>query len=339
MTTRSMTTLNTFKMAGLAALLLAGGLAIATAQDAPAGGVALKAATVVPHATQAELLAVARAGQRLVAVGDHGVILLSDDQGKTWSQSKQVPFDGLLTSVSFVDDRQGWAVGHAGVILHTQDAGQTWTLQRSDTSTDRPLYAVHFFDAQHGVAVGLWSLVLLTEDGGKTWAPQTLQPPEGARKADLNLLSLFVNAKGQLFASAEKGMVLRSDDQGRTWSYLNTGYPGSFWTGTALPDGTLLLAGLRGSMFRSADEGKTWQRIATNTHASITGLAVRSQGTGTEGPGEVLGVGMDGLMLRSTDNGQTFQASSRDDRVPLTGLAALPEGKLVLLSRSGPLRP
>ena len=38
-------------------------------------------------AAKAPLLAIAQAGTRLVAVGDYGVIVLSDDQGRTWRQA------------------------------------------------------------------------------------------------------------------------------------------------------------------------------------------------------------------------------------------------------------
>jgi len=91
------------------------------------------------HPTRAQMLAAARAGSRSVAVGDHGTVILSDD-GKTWRQAKDVPTSVLLTSVCFVDDKQGWAVGHWGEILHTEDGGETWKLQRTDTGVDEPLF-------------------------------------------------------------------------------------------------------------------------------------------------------------------------------------------------------
>jgi photosystem II stability/assembly factor-like uncharacterized protein len=46
------------------------------------------------------------------------------------------------------------------------------------------------------VAVGLWSLVLTTDDGGATWTQRTLSPPPGSSRADLNLMSLFVDGIG-----------------------------------------------------------------------------------------------------------------------------------------------
>jgi photosystem II stability/assembly factor-like uncharacterized protein len=306
-------------------------LGVSAWSQAPADGVP---ATLIPaqrvaHAAHAEMLGIAVVGQRLVTVGDHGVVLLSDDAGGTWRQAASVPVDVKLNATSFVDDKQGWAVGHRGVILHTQDGGNTWALQRVATQEDRPLFAVHFFDAHRGVAVGLWSLVLLTDDGGATWREQTLAPPPGAKRADLNLLGLFADGKGRLFAVAEKGMVLVSDDQGHAWRYIDTGYKGSFWTGTATSDGALVVAGLRGSLYRSIDDGKSWERIETGGKASITGVVAAE--------GRVLVVGLDGPVLRSKDNAASFEAAMRPDRLSLTAAALLPGGREVLLSRDGPV--
>ncbi|MEO8296967.1 MAG: YCF48-related protein [Burkholderiales bacterium] len=273
------------------------------------------------------MLASVRAGPRIVAVGDHGIVLLSDDGGVTHRQAQRVPVDVALTAVSFVDDRRGWAVGHWGVVLQTVDGGETWTLQRSDTQEDRPLFGVHFFDANHGVAVGLWSLVLTTSDGGAHWQVVEMPVPEGARRADLNLLGVFADGRGRLYAPAERGTVLRSDDRGQHWRYLNTGYQGSFWTGIAEPDGALLVAGLRGSLFRSTDEGQSWQRIDTHSKSSITALALTGH--------RIVGVGLDGLVLRSDDAGVSFSADVRADRLPLTAVSSNEEGSPVLYSRQG----
>jgi len=285
----------------------------------------------VAHAGTASLLGATRAGDRLVAVGDHGVVMLSDDGGQTWRQAKSVPVDSTLTSVSFTDARQGWAAGHWGVILHTEDGGESWAVQRSATGEDRPLFALHMLDAQRGVAVGLWSLVLVTEDGGKSWNPVMLTPPEGARKADLNLLSLFATGQGVLYATAEKGMLLRSADQGRHWSYLSTGYKGSFWTGVALPGGELLAAGLRGSLYRSTDEGKSWGRIDSHSESSITQLLAVPGAGGAQ----VVGVGLDGLRLQSQDGGASFKTEVRPDHLGLTAAVVNAQGRLVLLSKQG----
>ena len=304
-----------------------GWCAAAPAQVAP---LEQQAAPRHAYAASEMILGAMRAGHRLVAVGEHGVVLLSDDEGRSFRQARAVPTSATLTAVSFSDARNGWAVGHWGVILHTIDGGETWTLQRSDTSVDQPLFAVHFTDAEHGLAAGLWSLLLVTADGGRTWKPVVLPPPPGRKRADRNLFAIFDDHRNSLFIAAEKGTVLRSDDNGASWSYLDTGYRGSFWTGCTLRDGTLLVAGLRGTVYRSADDGRTWNAVSSGTESSITDII--------EDGAQVVAVGLDGVELRSGDGGRTFGLTQRDDRLALTAALAAPGGAAHVFSKAGVMK-
>jgi photosystem II stability/assembly factor-like uncharacterized protein len=277
------------------------------------------------------MLSVATAGKRIVSVGDHGAILLSDDNGEHFRQAISVPISSMLTSVVFIDDKTGWAVGQWGAIIRTDDAGETWRLQRVDIANDRPLFSVHFRDKSEGWAVGLWSLMLHTTDGGATWQEVALPSPPGSTKADINLYGMFPNAKGELFISAEKGFVLRSTDVGKSWTYLPTGYAGSFWSGTALKDGTLLVGGLRGSIYRSSDDGQTWINVSSSFHSSVNSIIERSNGI-------VLAVALDGVSMMSSDDGKSFDGAQRSDRLPLTAAAQANDGRVVLFSDSGPVK-
>jgi len=302
----------------------------ARAQDATPGDAAallLQPAEKRAYASQEMMLGVARAGKRLVAVGDHGAILLSDDDGITFRQAQTAPVRSTLTAVAFADATHGWAAGHGGVILHTADGGEHWTLQRSEMDNDRPLFSIWFADAEHGVAAGLWSLLLTTADGGRNWHAVTLPPPPESGKADRNLFGLFANSKGTVFIAAERGTVLRSNDQGVTWSYLNTGYNGSFWTGCALKDGTLIVGGLRGTIYRSTDDGQSWHAAASGTTSSITHIA--------EIGGKVVAVGLDGVQLDSHDGGATFTARQRADSLSLTALSADGGDAVLIYSKRG----
>lgn len=301
----------------------------AAAVAAPAPLAAVPAAAAV-NADKAMMLGLARAGKAIVGVGDHGIVLRSEDEGASFSQAKSVPVSSMLTAVHFIDDCHGWAVGHWGAILATDDAGQTWRVQRLDTAEDRPLFAVHFLDAQRGVAVGLWSLVLTTADGGKSWQSRELAPPPGARRADLNLQALFADDKGVLYAAAERGYVLRSEDAGASWSYLSTGYNGSFWGGIALSSDVLLVGGQRGNVYRSGDAGRTWQHVDIGSQSSVTGFARRGQA--------VLAVGLDGLQALSHDDGASFTPAQRADRLSLTAALATQDGAWITASRAGVFR-
>ena len=303
----------------------------AAALDAALLRVAPRAAVHTPAATSAMLLGAAWAGARAVAVGEHGVVLLADDEGRAPPRQAQVPLDATLTAVHFADERHGWAVGHWGAIVASDDGGATWRRQRIDLDEDRPLFAVHFFDARHGVAVGLWSLVLTTDDGGRSWRQRELAPPPGAAKADLNLWSLFADREGRVYATGERGFVLRSDDRGATWRYLATGYNGSLWSGIALGGGALVVGGQRGSLWRSDDDGASWRAVDLGARQSVTAFAARGD--------TVVAVGLDGLVATSADGGRSFVLQPREDRLSLTAVLAAGDGRFPMWSRAGAVPP
>ncbi|QBR03293.1 WD40/YVTN/BNR-like repeat-containing protein [Paraburkholderia pallida] len=277
------------------------------------------------------LLDATRAGKRIVAVGEHGVIVISDDEGKTWHQAREVPVSATLSAVTFTDAQHGWAVGQWGVILATRDGGETWQKQRMDLSVDQPLFSVLFTSAQDGIAVGLWSLMLATHDGGKTWARVTVPKPPGAGRADRNLYHVFADKQGALYIDSEQGMVLKSTDGGATWSYLATGGKGTLWAGVALPDGRIVVGGLLGSLYQSQDGGATWTALNANTKSSITDLVATGSG--------LLGVGLDGLLLKQGAGARWFEVAQRPDRATLTAVVIASDGKPVWFSQDGVLAP
>ncbi|MFL9867039.1 YCF48-related protein [Paraburkholderia fungorum] len=268
-----------------------------------------------------------RAGSRIVAVGEHGLVLLSDDNGHAWRQAKHVPIDATLSSVTFSGALRGWAVGQWGTILATDDGGETWREQRLDTSTDQPLFSVAFTDERNGFAVGLWSLLLVTHDGGLTWTRTKLPKPPSGAKPDLNLYCVFGDRGGAVYIAAEQGSVIRSTDGGANWTYLETGGKGSLWAGTATSSGRIVVGGLLGSLFESTDGGATWSPLHSGTSSSITGIVGAGDG--------LLAVGLDGVMLRARPGSTQFEAVQRADRAALTAAVIDNEGRPVLFSKEG----
>lgn len=286
---------------------------------------ALAPAQAVGNAAGVPLLSAAWAGRRVVAVGDHGAILLSDD-GVHYRQAKTVPVRSLLTVVQFVDARQGYAAGHDGVVLGTSDGGETWKLLRAEPGVEQPILSLHFDSAVHGIAVGLFGWAIETADGGQSW--HALHVGSG-EDGDRHLLHMFATSRGTLLIAGEAGSVFRSADGGKTWQALATGGQGSLWSGMALADGSLLVCGMRGHLYRSVDDGLSWQAVISPTTQSLTGIAQLHDGS-------VAVVGMAGTVLRSTDNGKTFTLAQREEREPLTAVLAGGSGP-VLLSMVGPL--
>jgi photosystem II stability/assembly factor-like uncharacterized protein len=99
-----------------------------------------------PLAPRTLLNGLARAGDRVIAVGQRGHVLYSDDAGANWQQA-EVPVSSDLVAVSFPSPSMGWAVGHDGVILHTNNAGATWSRQLDGHRAGALLLAAYPEDA------------------------------------------------------------------------------------------------------------------------------------------------------------------------------------------------
>jgi photosystem II stability/assembly factor-like uncharacterized protein len=270
-----------------ASLLFAGGWPASAqeeAAEAPAVPVKPRPAEIEPLASRSLLLGIANTGKHLIAVGDRGNIVASND-GVNWAQV-EVPVRATLTAVEFVDDTHGWAVGHDATILHSGDGGRTWQLQNFQPELEKPLLDVLFTDAQHGMAIGAYGLFLQTSDGGTSWTEVEAQP---VREEELHLNAIVRLKNGEFFLVGETGMMGVSKD-GTSWERLSSPYEGSLYG--ALPRGEkgALVFGLRGNVYETDDvrSGK-WTAVKMGTVASFFGA--------TELPsGDVAMVGLAGAI-------------------------------------------
>ncbi|MCM2328396.1 MAG: YCF48-related protein [Lysobacter sp.] len=274
----------------------AGAVAAASlALCAPAAGAEiLPESGPLPKVTMERLLLVdaTHRGSRVVAVGDRGYIVLSDDNGATWRRAKS-PAAPMLTAVEFLDAKQGWAVGHDSVILATADGGDTWTQQFAAPAEQRPLLDVTFLDKDNGFAIGAYGAFHETSDGGRTWNPRKVIEDDKHLNAFVRL------SDGRLVILGEAGTILLSADAGKTWSPVASPYKGSLFGGLVADDGAVVAFGLRGRIFRSTDAGKTWTAVDNASVATLMG--------GTKLPdGALVIAGNGGTVLVSRDHGKSF---------------------------------
>jgi photosystem II stability/assembly factor-like uncharacterized protein len=281
-------------------------------------------------ASKSLMLDVVHAGKRLVAVGDRGHILYSDDQGATWVQAK-VPTRQLLTAVFFVDDQHGWAVGHDAQILASEDGGVSWTKQFEDLKRESPLLDVWFQDVNSGFAVGAYGALMATTDGGKHWEDVS-DRLDNEDQYHLNGIAAVKDAG--LFIVGEQGSMFRSADWGQTWEKLEGPYEGSLFgvIGTAQAN-TLLAYGLRGNLFRSTDFGSTWEPV--ELQAARGTLEFGLSGATLLDDGSIVIVGNGGSVIRSNDNGETFSVFNRPDRISVSAVTAAGNGNLILAGQGG----
>ena len=294
-------------------------------------GAPAEEAVEAPLAIDSLLLDGAAAGSRLVVVGERGHILVSADNGASWTQA-EVPTRALLTAVHMHDERTGWAVGHDAVILRTGDGGETWTLVHQAPEEELPLLDVWFRDERNGFAVGAYGYFLATEDGGETWTSRAISEDDFHLNALVPVAGRSPEAQPpgpqRLYIAAEAGIAYRSDDGGATWSELPSPYAGSWFGGLALDEERVLLTGLRGHLFLSEDGGDTWVEVTTGTHATLTG-AVRLPS------GSIVITGLEGSVLTSEDDGRSVSARRLPSREGISAALPLADGGVLLVGEFG----
>lgn len=333
--------------------LLCGAALAALPAWAAAGRVPVfeREALPVARPTQAVMVALARAGRRLVAGGERGLIVFSDDGGRQWTQAR-VPSSVTLTALRFANEREGWAVGNMGVALRTQDGGATWqrvldgraaaalALQAAQSTADataledatrlveegadKPFTDLAIRADGSLLAVGAYGMAFASFDGGASWQPQMheLPNPDG-----LSLYGLAVRS-GEQWLYGEQGLLLRADGPQAPFAPAESPSAGSLFGSVALRSGALLLYGLRGKVFRSAAAGEPWQAQQTPVDASLcAGLQLDD--------GRVLLAGAAGQLLESRDEGRSFKPLALKTRYPFSAIAQAPDGALVLAGARG----
>lgn len=277
-----------------------------------------------PLAARGLLNGLASAGERIVAVGQRGHILWSDDRGANWKQA-QVPVSSDLVAVAFPTPTQGWAVGHDGVILHSADAGKTWTRQRDGRpdNADVPLLDVWFQDAQHGWAVGAFGTLLETTDAGAHW--QSVQAASDNPKK-LHLYSVRGIA-GQVWIAGEQGTLLKLDRANGRFVAVPLPYQGTLF-GVTGSDAVVLVHGLRGNVLRSTDGGASWQAVPTHLQVGITAATVDARG-------RILLASQAGHLLASSDAGASFAPIPLERPFPAAAVLGAGAGRVLVAGPRG----
>lgn len=263
--------------------------------------------------------AIASNGKVVVVGTQSGVVLISEDQGKTWKRNalgntslvdivacgkngfvavdhyhkvwsadadgknwQSVSLEMPRTPLAVTCDKQGgwWVAGVNSVISGSADQGKTW--KTTDLGKDAQLTTIQFLDEKNGIALGEFGLTVFTEDAGATWKP-------GAK------------------------------------------IPGDFYPYSALFSGRNegWLSGIAGQMLHTTDGGKSWTKQINATQASLNRLFMHD--------GVPFGVGAGGVIARL--DGNTWRLVPYPDPVPvfLGGGASLPGQSAVVIGGPGGL--
>ncbi|WP_226404601.1 WD40/YVTN/BNR-like repeat-containing protein [Ferribacterium limneticum] len=217
--------------------------------------------------------------QGFVAIDHYHKVWSADAEGKNW---KSLPLEMPRTPLAVTCDKQGgwWVVGVNSVIAGSADQGKTW--KTTDLGEDTQITTIQFLDEKNGIALGEFGLTVMTDDGGATWKKGPKMPGE-------------FYAYAALFSSRSEGWV----------------------------------SGLAGQVLHTTDGGKSWVKQANTTQATLNRLFMHE--------GQPFGVGAGGVIARL--EGDSWRAVPYTDPVPvfLGGGASLPGQSAIVIGGPGGL--
>lgn len=316
---------------------------------------AAQEAPILPKAKTSTMLDVARVGQRMVAVGERGHVLYSDDESASWTQAK-VPFRRMLTALVFLNDRKGIAVGHESTILVTEDGGETWAVMldgmafkrkdnkaaigRAEEALVESEDALAAIEAQIDAQGSSDDLDLELEEAefaleDAEFALEDAQFAADEAPIPTPLMDVFFVDEQRGWAVGAFGLILQTQDGGKNWENISDrlgnseGFHLNAITGSS--DGKLFAAAEAGVVFRSVDAGATWDLLETGFPGSLFGATYNSAA------GSVMVFGMESAIFSSADNGDNW--TPRPLPIPaklnFTGAFTTRAGKTVIVGLGG----
>ncbi len=306
-------------------------LAVPAWADVPQYPQLVDAAIKVRSFTGVYFIAGAVAGPRVLAGGEQGVIIYSDDAGQSWTQA-QVPVSAAITAIGFASPLVGWATGAFGVILKTVDGGKTWAKQLDGIAE----IALMNTATQAFVASQPAPTAAQQASGTPSAADHAAHRAEvlSGQGPDKPLLSLLPVSETEVFAFGAYRFAEHSTDGGATWADWSMNIDDRVAQniyGAAAIGGAYYLTSETGLIFRSTDAGQTFQQLA---QPGGTGAATLF-GIMDTGTGGILAFGVAGSMYLSTDQGKTWNAPQFSGTSNVNAVISLVNGNLLIAGDSG----
>ena len=238
-------------------------------------------------------------------VGDNGIILHTEDGGKTWFRQIAVKTfqTGIIYSrlldVSFFNENIGMAVGWDGTIIYTVNGGEKWNV---------PIKGVAFFSAQMltptigfsaGVNAIFQPMIFRTNDCWQTFDVIIFYPEHGGSNYEADLTDIYFINTSTGYTTARifngEGAICQSNDSGYTWDTI-------YWADYCLNEITFpsekigYAVGDFGQIVKTTDFGVSWIDLNSGTNKDLYAVSFPTEKIGNA-------VGKNGVILRTEDGG------------------------------------
>lgn len=217
-------------------------------------------------------------------VGEYGYAARSSDGGATW---EKIPTGTSGCLFGVVQDSEGvfWIAGDNGYVARATDGGVKFKKVKGVSQSIGRIAAT-----PKGVLIP-------TDDPGYLYVARgreitkTAIVTEDSQGTCTDLMAATVTPRGTIVTVGNKGVVIRSEDDGATFTHVDIGATGLLAGIDVLADGRVIVVGASGGIYVSSDDAKTFTRL--DQHVTTAMLwCVRRTGTGA-----VVG-GTDGVVLR-----------------------------------------
>jgi photosystem II stability/assembly factor-like uncharacterized protein len=241
--------------------------------------------------------------------GDAGLILRTEDGGRTWEQQQVGAREGV-SDLYFRDKTDGYLLA-GNQILVTEDGGASWRmaarfLPSTFAGAEPDLYSVRFTSKRRGWVVGslsrgdnvVDSLVLQTTDGGASWNRQRVPVTD-------ELIHLDFDGDKRGWIVGASGRILHTRDGGESWTLQESKTTATLYHVEVRGDERGWAVGERGTILRTVDGGETWTAARAPVRSTLLSVKFVNDEEGWA-------VGRGGVILRTGDGGQTWvQQESR----------------------------
>jgi photosystem II stability/assembly factor-like uncharacterized protein len=226
----------------------------------------------------------------------------SEDQGETW-QFARGPVDSPRTAGGhhFFSRDLGYAYsrgelgGIPSTFFRTTNAGESWTETYPGFLPER----LQMFDAASGVISGD-DIIGFTFDSGRTFRKHEMLP---VLVDDVHFVSpeigYAVGPSTDYFIPGKyEATFQRSNDSGKTWEMVSTGFDEDWWEIYANESGEIFVLGGT-NIYRSRDSGTTWNSVGQSSWDGFNDLVFVTDSLG-------YAVGSHGKFFRTTDAGHSW---------------------------------
>lgn len=164
---------------------------------------------ITDRSSNSDLNAISSAfGDTLYAIGDYGIVIRSDDLGKSWNN---IHLDNKirLFGLSFISGLNGFICGEGGSLYKTTKGGLSWNKIQLNTPND--LRGIAVIPTGEGLIVGNNGTIFRTTDGGQNWLEMSIG-------VSYDFLGVKLLTDGRAVVWGKNGTILTSSDFGANWA-------------------------------------------------------------------------------------------------------------------------